>query len=172
MKLLTLVALVGLALPASAQSNRFYDLRFDRADLENDGVLSFDEFLGTQFGNIRWTDAMHRFNAADADGNGGISKVEFAASRGGRLGGRPSKRESFDLADGSEGSEADGYLDIAEWSRTQARARSWTVTSRVFGRMDRDNDGQLSEWEYGIRNLGTVGGSRWTLIYPWLGRLR
>ena len=161
MKSLILLAVAATVLPASAFTSRIFDLKFQRADLDNNGQLTPEEFLGTQSGNARWTDAMFRFQAADYDDDGVLTPLEFAASRGGRLGGRPSKQEAFELAD----LDQDGFLDPSEWALTEPRARSWTASLRIFDRRDRDDDGLVSEWEFGIRTIGTLP------VYPWFGRL-
>lgn len=124
---------------------RLYDRVFDRADINNNGLLSMTEFMGTQTGSTRWTDAAFRFNANDLDHDGFLSKLEFRGSRGGRDGGRPTKRQTFLLAD----LDHDGFLDPDEYALTQPQTWKARQTLRNFALRDVNDDGLLSSREFG-----------------------
>jgi len=139
--------LLGLGLlsgTARAQSG-LYDRVFDREDLNNDNKMSMTEFMGTQSGTTRWTDAAFRFNANDLDHDGFLSKLEFRGSRGGRDGGRPTKLETFLLAD----LDHDGFLDPDEYALTQPQTWKARQTLRNFALRDTNDDGLLSSREFG-----------------------
>ena len=144
--LLWLGALSGTA---HAQS-RLYDRIFDRADINNNGLLTMTEFMGTQSGSTRWTDAAFRFKANDFDENGFLDKLEFRGSRGGADGGKPTKAETFLLADLDES----GFLDPSEYALTQPQSFKARQTLRNFDLRDTNDDGLLSPREFGGRLIG------------------
>ena len=103
-------------------------------------------------------EAEQRFDAADADGDGSVAVEEFltfmasdAASRQGRLGKRGRGREwagagregVFDAADAN----GDGQLSEQEFDAVPDAARRVRL-QRLFGRLDRDDDGMLSFAEF------------------------
>ena len=134
---------------AHAQS-RLYDRIFDRADINNNGFLTMTEFMGTQSGSVRWTDAAFRFKANDFDENGFLDKLEFRGSRGGADGGKPTKAETFLLAD----LDKSGFLDPSEYALTQPQSFKARQTLRNFDLRDTDDSGLLSPREFGGRLIG------------------
>ncbi|GAA5484272.1 EF-hand domain-containing protein [Haloferula sargassicola] len=156
MKIVLLFAFLIGSLSAAPMS--FMERRFLRFDVNNDGKLDSIEWLQTQPASSSLVQAQFRFNYADADENGGVDRVEYLASRGGRMGGRPSKQETFDLADVDE----DNHLDPEEYATTVGQNQSWQRLLRTFDRLDRDDDSLLSEYEFGIRIRPVFGG-----FYGW-----
>jgi len=147
-------ALLMLApLAESAPVGRL-DRKFDRADLNLDQQLDFTEFLGTQRRNATWVRARFSFEAADENNDEMLSRLEFQASRGGRVGGKPDALESFELADEDE----DRVLDPAEFALTMNPRTAWRRVLRKFDRKDRNDDGLLSETEFVGLGLGGGGG--------------
>lgn len=136
---------IGLFTGTAHAQGRLYDRVFDRADLNSNGLLTMTEFMGTQSGSTRWTDAAFRFNANDLDHDGFLSKLEFRGSRGGRDGGRPTKLETFLLAD----LDHDGFLDPDEYALTQPQTWKASRTLRNFDLRDTSDDGLLSSREFG-----------------------
>lgn len=134
----------------TAQANG-YDRIFARADINNSNSLSMDEFMSTQAGSARWTDAAHRFKANDFDQNGSLSELEFRGSRGGRDGGRPSKLQTFVLAD----LDRDGSLDPSEYALTLPQSWSARKVSRTFDARDRDDSSLISSREFGLLGIPT-----------------
>lgn len=126
-----------------------YDRVFARADINNSDSLSMDEFMSTQVGAARWTDAAHRFNANDLDRNGSLSELEFRGSRGGRDGGRPNKQETFQLAD----TDDNGSLDPTEFALTLPQNWDARKVSRTFDLRDRDDSSLISRREFGLLGL-------------------
>jgi hypothetical protein len=147
LKLLPLAVFASLSLVpvASAAGNGALDRRFDKADINDDGVLDSTEFLALVPRSKSWVEATYHFNLADIDHNGVLSLTEFRASNGGKEGGRPSSAQKFALAD----LDVDGFLDAEEFARTLAQSKPWRKVLRDFGRKDRNDDSQLSAQEFG-----------------------
>lgn len=136
-----------LLMPATqAAGFGMLDRKFSKADINRNGTLDRTEFLSLQPRGKSWVDAMHRFNLADTDEDDGLSLIEFRASKGGKLGRKPSRSQAFVLADLDE----DGFLDPEEFSRTMAQGKPWRKVLRDFGRKDRNDDALLSPQEFGI----------------------
>lgn len=123
----TLALLAGATLTACASAQPAAML--DRADLDNDGRISRSEYQTTRMdmfnrldrnddGWLDWRDETRRTRvrqaqerliaAADRDGDGAVSRPEFAAS----------PMVLFDRADGN----GDGWLDAREIEVLRARA--------------------------------------------------
>jgi Ca2+-binding EF-hand superfamily protein len=132
----------------TAQANA-YDRIFARADINNSNSLSMAEFMSTQAGSARWTDAAYRFNANDLDRNGFLSELEFRGSRGGRDGGRPTKLETFILADLDD----DGSLDPSEFALTLPQTWNARKVSHAFDVRDKNDNALISSREFGLLGL-------------------
>lgn len=147
LKLLPLAVLTTLALAptATAAGNGALDRRFDKTDINDDGLVDSTEFLALEPRGKSWVDAKYRFNQADVDLDGSLSLVEFRASNGGKEGGKPSRSQQFALADQNE----DGSLDPEEFARTIAQSKPWRKVLREFGRKDRDDNSLLTAQEFG-----------------------
>lgn len=141
-----LLAALFISPPAPAAGNGALDRAFDKADINDDGVVDSTEFLALQARSKSRTDALYRFNLADIDHDNQLSLVEFRASNGGKEGRKPSKAQTFALADIDE----DGFLTPEEFAFTQAQGRPWRKILRDFGRKDRDDNSLLSPREFGI----------------------
>ena len=132
-------------LAAAGSSPRgILDNKFARADTNHDNQLTLQEFLSTQPGNTRYTDARFSFNLADTDHSGSLSLIEFLASRGGKDGGKPDRRETFDLAD----LDHDGFLDPDEFALTEPGGKGWPKLSKQFHRLDKDGNSLISRDEW------------------------
>ena len=138
--------LLWLGLFSGTARANVYDRIFARVDINHNDKLTMTEFMGTQSGSTRWTDAAFRFNANDFDHDGFLSKLEFRGSRGGRDGGRPTKRQTFVLAD----LDQDNFLDLSEYALTQPQTLRAAVTLRNFGKKDLNDDSLLTSREFGI----------------------
>jgi len=134
---------------SGAAQGSVYDRVFARADINNSNSLSMDEFMSTQAGSARWTDAAHRFNANDLDRNGFLSELEFRGSRGGRDGGKPTKQETFTLAD----LDRDGSLDPSEFALTLPQTWNARKVSQTFNVRDNDDNALISSREFGLLGL-------------------
>lgn len=126
-----------------------YDRIFARADIDNSNSLSMSEFMATQSGATRWTDAAYRFNANDLDHNGFLSELEFRGSRGGRDGGKPTKQETFLLAD----LDHDGSLDPSEFALTLPQTWNARKVSQSFDFRDKNDNALISSREFGLLGL-------------------
>ena len=122
---------IGLfALAAAAQSDRGGD-RFDRLDTDKNGEISAAENAAADAKRQEWrekraTRRAERFAAADADGNGAVSREEMSAYREARR------------AERNPDKNGDGVVDRSEYL-AQAEKR--------FDRQDKNGDGVLSEDE-------------------------
>lgn len=89
------------------------------------------------------------FNELDADGDGRVSKKEYIDAWNARF--------SVQDKDGNK------HLDFAEWSRLgQQKSKSVSAgvyARKVFGRWDKDADGQISQAEYGVYRSEMFDGS-------------
>ncbi len=142
------LVLLSLWVVARANSPRgILDNKFDRADVNHDNLLSMQEFLSTQSGSTRYTDARFSFQLADENHDDRLSLIEFLESRGGKDGGKPDRRQTFDLADLDD----DGALDPDEFALTEPNGRSWSKVWKKFGRLDKNDDAVISrdEWQKG-----------------------
>jgi len=148
MKLLPIALLATLSLSplASAAGNGALDRAFAKADINENNFIDPTEFLALQNRGKAWTEAMHRFNLADVDDDDQLSLVEFRASNGGKEGGKPSKSQTYALADLDD----DGFLDPEEFARTVEQSKPWRKVLRDFDRKDRSDDGLLSPQEFGV----------------------
>ena len=130
------------------EDNRQY--RFDEADTNGDGFLTFDEFSAIP--------AMKRlaqehpdapqaiFNGLDANGDGQVSAEEFAHQL--RQDDRPPLEQQFQAAD----TNADGFLSLPEFSAlppmVELAKRNPDAPSQLFTRMDTNSDSLVSLPEF------------------------
>jgi len=134
---------------AHALTSTGYDRVFDRADLDHDGFLSYDEYAATQPAGSRQVDIMWRFQYNDVNQDGFLDKLEYRASRGGKDGGRPSKTNTFLTAD----LDHDGFLDPSEFALTQPQSWPMRKVLILFARRDLDGDSLISPREFGGVNI-------------------
>lgn len=123
------------------------DLRFNLADHDRNDLIDRVEFLALQGRSTSWVDANHRFNRADINGDGYLNRSEFRGSKGGKLGGKPSKAAAFRLAD----VDGDGFLDPEEYARTLPQRQPWRGVLKKFTRLDKNSDFLISPREFGLR---------------------
>ena len=124
-------------------------LTFDRVDRNDDGRISYDEFLNPPPASTR----QERFDQLDRNRDGVVSRGEWGAEAG-----------VFHLADRN----GDGVVTLREYLNAQVgetselrfdqidtdndgiiTRREWPAGDSVsFDRADRDNDGTVTRWEY------------------------
>ncbi len=141
--------LLWLGVLSGEAQGSVYDRIFARADINNSNSLSMAEFMSTQAGSARWTDAAYRFNANDLDRNGLLSELEFRGSRGGRDGGKPTKQETFVLAD----LDRNGSLDPSEFALTLPQTWNARKVSQTFDVRDKNDNALISSREFGLLGL-------------------
>ena len=145
-----LIVATGLAVSAAAVATAYADSgdrgmrrgegprmerMFERADANEDGVISFEEFSSR---------GAERFTSADADGNGEITVEELTAAIERNQHRRRAERmiERFDM-------DGDGVVTVAEIEDRQ---------QKMFALADRDNSGSIEESElprfHGARGKG------------------
>jgi Ca2+-binding EF-hand superfamily protein len=104
--------------------------------------------------------AVERFAALDTDGDGKLSKAEFAAApmrgpgmmgAGGRMGMRAKGPWMDDTAD-DDPDAADADTAPAE-RHAQMQARMAEADPEIFARLDADGDGKLAQAEFGMAKV-------------------
>lgn len=143
---LALLATLSFVPAASAAGNGALDRRFSKADINSSGTVDRTEFLALQPRGKSWADSSHRFNLADINGDEFLDLTEFRASNGGKEGRKPSRSQTFLLADLDD----DGFLSPEEFALTMAQSKPWRKVLRDFGRKDRDDDSLLSPQDFGV----------------------
>ena len=147
---------LSVAPAASAAGTGALDRAFFKADINEDGFLNSTEFLALQSRRKSWTDTTYRFGIADVDNDDLLSLVEFRASKGGKIGGKPNKPTTFALAD----SDDSGTLDPYEFALTLSQSKPWRKVLRDFDRKDRDDNSEMTTGEFGIRTYSSLGSFR------------
>jgi Ca2+-binding EF-hand superfamily protein len=132
---------------------------FDAVDGDFDGIVTFSEYLsGHPASRLPETVMLHRFNSSDDDESGDLTVDEYIAHFGGKTVKRPSKAQTFTLADVfSDIGDADGYLDVFEFALTLNRGTKETQVQKKFDKLDKNDSGFLSQVEFGIRYGDTEG---------------
>lgn len=143
----TLLAAALMSAPhASAAITRF-DRAFLKADLNSDIQLTLEEFMITLGRRASWAEAKHKFAIVDTNDDNFISLVEFRETKGGRNVRRPTKLQSFRIADADQ----NGELTPEEYSDTKPNVWSLRSVARRFKHTDRNDNGAISWAEFGLR---------------------
>ena len=120
---------------------------FRKVDADNDGAVSWEEFLIAKGGRLAWVVVRNRFINSDKDRDESLTLAEFADALGGRKYFAPSRLGQFQLADLDE----DDLLDVDEYALTLSSRASSRKVERSFDKKDKDNSEYLSQVEFGIR---------------------
>lgn len=121
--------------------------RFNNADLDDDGFLTYEEFVPFVPGKKPLIEVRKRFLKADADDDLLVSLEEWLAFKDDTLPDEPFKVRKFDLAD----LDGDGLLTIDEFATTFPRKTPPKTIQRKFNQQDEDDDGFINrdEWNPG-----------------------
>jgi hypothetical protein len=133
---------------------------FEAVDGDFDGIVTFDEYLsGHPASKLPVVVMLHRFRSSDDDESGDLTVDEYIAHFGGKTVKRPSKAQTFTLADVfSDIGDGDGYLDPFEYALTLNRGTKDAQVQKKFDKLDKNDSGYLSEVEFGIKYGDTEGG--------------
>jgi hypothetical protein len=118
-----LAAIVACASPSQAQGSMDASALLSTADLNNDGVVTHDEFLATRSGIFR---------TIDANASGGLDPAEFTTALDERV--KRFANRAFARVDAND----DGVVSQDEWD---------SAPTRAFDRLDSNNDKILSSEE-------------------------
>ncbi|RYD60635.1 MAG: hypothetical protein EOP83_18950, partial [Verrucomicrobiaceae bacterium] len=136
-----------------SQREAVWTRAFEAVDGDFDGIVDFQEYLsGHPSSKLPEVVMLHRFNSTDDDDSGDLTVDEYIAHFGGKTVKRPSKAQTFTLADVfSDIGDGDGYLDIYEYALTLNRGTKELTIEKKFEKLDKDDSGVLSEVEFGIK---------------------
>ena len=136
-----------------SQREAVWTRAFEAVDGDFDGIVDFQEYLsGHPSSKLPEGVMLHRFNSSDDDDSGDLTVDEYIAHFGGKTVKRPSKAQTFTLADVfSEFGDGDGYLNLDEYSLTLNRGTKPETVAKKFIKLDKDDSGVLSESEFGIK---------------------
>ncbi len=121
--------------------------KFNAADDDSDGFLSYGEFLTTNRGKKPEIEARRRFVGADADDDSFLSLPEWLAYKNGKGGGGSGKIRKFDLAD----LDGNDELTPDEFATTFPANTPMKTVLKKFNKEDDDDSGALTrdEWNPG-----------------------
>lgn len=135
-----------------SQREAVWTREFERADGNFDEIVTFPEYLVAFPNTLPKVVMNHRFNSTDDDISGDLTLDEYIAHFAGKTVKRPSKAQTFFLADElSDIGDADGYLDPFEFALTLNRGTKEAVVMKKFTKLDKNDSGYLSQVEFGIR---------------------
>ncbi len=135
-----------------SQREAVWTREFERADGNFDEIVRFEEYLVAFPNTLPWVVMNQRFNSSDDDISGDLTVDEYIAHFAGKTVKRPSKAQTFFLADElSDIGDADGYLDPFEFALTLNRGTKEAVVMKKFTKLDKNDSGYLSQVEFGIR---------------------
>ena len=112
----------------------------DKSDKINRYLVAFPNTLP-------WVVMSHRFNSSDDDLSGDLTVDEYIAHFAGKTVKRPSKAQTFFIAD----LDGDDLLDLDEYSLTLNRGTKTTLLNKKFAKLDDNDTTLLSQSEFGIR---------------------
>lgn len=130
-----------------SQREAVWTREFERADGNFDEVVTFEEYLIAFPNTLPLVVMIHRFNSTDDDISGDLTVDEYIAHFAGKTVKRPSKAQTFFLAD----LDGDELLDSDEYSQTLNRGTKNAVLMKKFNKLDKNDTGLLSQSEFGIR---------------------
>lgn len=134
-----------------SQREAVWTREFNRADGNFDGVVTFQEYLVAFPNTLPWVVMNHRFNSTDDDVSGDLTVDEYIEHFAGKTVKRPSKAQTFFIAD----LDGDDLLDPDEYALTLNRGTKSSVLMKKFSKLDKNDSDLLSQREFGIR-YGTV----------------
>lgn len=134
-----------------SQRETVWTREFNRADGNFDGVVTFQEYLVAFPNTLPWVVMNHRFNSTDDDVSGDLTVDEYIEHFAGKTVKRPSKAQTFFIAD----LDGDDLLDPDEYALTLNRGTKSSVLMKKFSKLDKNDSDLLSQREFGIR-YGTV----------------
>jgi hypothetical protein len=136
-----------------SQREAVWTQAFEAVDGDFDDIVTFAEYLaGHPASRLPEVVMLHRFRSSDDDESGDLTVDEYIAHFGGKTVKRPSKAQTFTLADVfSDIGDADGYLDVFEYALTLNRGTKETLVQKKFDKLDKNDSGFLSQVEFGIR---------------------
>lgn len=134
-----------------SQREAVWTREFKRADGNFDEVVTFEEYLVAFPNTLPWVVMINRFNSTDDDISGDLTVDEYIEHFAGKTVKRPSKAQTFFLAD----LDGDDLLDPDEFSLTVNRGTKESVLMKKFTKLDKSDSDLLSQREFGIR-YGTV----------------
>ena len=129
--------------PGGAGVNYIY---IRSADKNNDGFLSFEEFVGSYWAGGREKNAAV-FRQADNDQDDRLSFSEIVAN--------PAFSATLEQLFAARDKNSDGYIDRDELNTT---GHEWerSLASRMVPQFDDDRDGRLSPYEFGATPLANL----------------
>jgi hypothetical protein len=134
-----------------SQRAAIWGREFKRADGDFDKQVTFQEYLVAFPNTLPWTVMRNRFIGTDDNEDDVLTVDEYIAHFAGKTVKRPSKPQTFFLAD----EDGDDLLDIEEYKLTLNRGTKAEVAMKKFDKLDKSDSGMLSQQEFGIR-YGTV----------------
>jgi len=130
-----------------SQREAVWTREFERADGNFDAIVTFQEYLVAFPNTLPWVVMNHRFNSTDDDISGDLTVDEYIAHFAGKTVKRPSKAQTFFIAD----LDGDDHLDPDEYSLTLNRGTKSSVLMKKFSKLDKNDSDLLSQREFGIR---------------------
>ena len=132
-----------------SQREAVWTREFKRADGNFDEIVTFEEYLVAFPNTLPWVVMINRFNSSDDDISGDLTVDEYIAHFAGKTVKRPSKPQTFFLAD----LDGDDLLDLDEYSLTLNRGTKSAVVMKKFDKLNKEKveDELLSQREFGIR---------------------
>lgn len=134
-----------------SQRAAIWGREFKRADGDFDKQVTFQEYLVAFPNTLPWTVMRNRFIGTDDNEDDVLTVDEYIAHFAGKTVKRPSKAQTFFLAD----EDGDDLLDIEEYKLTLNRGTKAEVAMKKFDKLDKSGSDLLSQQEFGIR-YGTV----------------
>lgn len=133
-----------------SQREAVWTREFERADGNFDDIVTFQEYLVAFPNTLPWVVMTHRFNTTDDDISGDLTVDEYIAHFAGKTVKRPSKAQTFFLADNAF-EDGDDLLTPEEYALTLNRGTPFAVVQKKFDKLNKDDSDFLSQREFGIR---------------------
>jgi chitodextrinase len=130
-----------------SQREATWTREFKRADGNFDDEVTFEEYLVAFPNTLPWTVMRNRFLGTDDNLDEVLTVEEYIEHFAGRTVKRPSKAQTFFLAD----EDGDDLLDSAEYALTLNRGTKPAQVTKRFDKLDKSDSGLLSQREFGIR---------------------
>lgn len=130
-----------------SQREAVWGREFKRADGNFDKQVTFEEYLVAFPNTLPWTVMRNRFIGTDDNEDDVLTVDEYIAHFAGKTVKRPSKAQTFFLAD----EDGDDLLDVVEYALTLNRGTKPAQVTKKFDKLDKSDSGMLSQLEFGIR---------------------